>query len=135
MFKKAKRANFRRRNESDEDEQEEGRQPLLAPTLFGPVGEEIPFMESSNNSGTTAPSSTDNIHSNGFLSSPNIFRAVKKDKKPKEPAALTVSAPTKASLLSFDDEEGNLSTSAVLVSWSSLVETCCDDSFQCYHPL
>ncbi|CAJ1063923.1 PAX3- and PAX7-binding protein 1 [Xyrichtys novacula] len=105
MFKKAKRANFRRRNESDEDEQDEGRQPPLAPTLFGPVGEEIPFMESTVNSGNGAPGSTDNIHSNGFLSNVNTFRAAKKDKKIKEPATVVVSGPTKASLLSFDDDE------------------------------
>lgn len=101
MFKKAKRANFRRRNESDEDEPEEGRQPL--PTLFGPVVEEIPFMETSNNSGTGAPSSADIYHSNGLQFNVNSARAAKKEKKAKEPAF--VPGPTKASLLSFDDDE------------------------------
>ncbi len=106
MFKKAKRANFRRRNESDEDEQEESRQPPLAPTSLGPVVEEIPFMETSNSSVTGAPSCTDNYHSNGFQFNVNSVRAVKKEKKVKEVAPVPV--PTKASLLSFDDEEGNL---------------------------
>ncbi|GAA6232049.1 PAX3- and PAX7-binding protein 1 [Lates japonicus] len=101
MFKKAKRANFRRRNESDEDEQEESQQPPLA--SFGPVVEEIPFMETSFNSITGAPSSTDSYHSNGFQANLNSARVVKKEKKVKETA--TVPGPTKASLLSFNDEE------------------------------
>ncbi|KAM3601212.1 uncharacterized protein V6R79_009286 [Siganus canaliculatus] len=101
MFKKAKRANFRRRNDSDEDEREESRQPSLAPSSFGPVVEEIPFMETTNNSITGALSSADNNHSNGFQ--PTSFRAIKKEKKSKEIA--TVTGPTKASLLSFDDDE------------------------------
>ena len=104
MFKKAKRANFRRRNESDEDEQEESLQPRLAPSSFGPVVEEIPFMETSNNSVTGAPSITDNYHSNGFQFNFNSIKCVKKEKKVKETAA--VPGPTKASLLSFDDEDG-----------------------------
>ncbi|XP_044077799.1 PAX3- and PAX7-binding protein 1 [Siniperca chuatsi] len=107
MFKRAKRANFRRRNESDEDEQEESRQPPLAPTSLGPVVEEIPFMETSSNSVTGAPSSTDNYHSNGFQANVNSIRAVKKEKKGKDTANVNVAmpGPTKASLLSFDDEE------------------------------
>ncbi|XP_047463778.1 PAX3- and PAX7-binding protein 1 [Mugil cephalus] len=100
MFKKAKRVNLRRRNESDEDEKEESQQ--LAPTSFGPVVE-IPFMETSNSSITGAPSGTDSFHSNGFPANISILRAVKKEKKAKEAAPLPV--PTKASLLSFDDEE------------------------------
>ncbi|XP_029029774.1 PAX3- and PAX7-binding protein 1 [Betta splendens] len=111
MFKKAKRVNLRRRNESDEDELEEGHQqqqqhqpqPLLAPTSFGPVFEEIPFMETSSNSTSGAASDTDNCHSNGLLANLNNVRAVKKEKKGKE----TASAPgaAKSILLSFDDEE------------------------------
>ena len=107
MFKKAKRANFRRRNESDEDEQEEGQQPPLAPTSFGPVVEEIPFMEISSSSFAAAPSSADGYHSNGFLSNLNSVRAVKREKKVKEVVAV-VPTPTKASLLSFHDDEGNV---------------------------
>ena len=109
MFKKAKRANFRRRNESDEDEQQqqdEGLQPPLAPTSFGPVVEEIPFMETSSHSVSGAAGSTDNHQSNGFQANVNSLKAVKKEKKAKDTAV--VPGPTKASLLSFDDEEGNV---------------------------
>ncbi|XP_068186435.1 PAX3- and PAX7-binding protein 1 [Antennarius striatus] len=102
MFKKAKRANFRRRNESDEDDQEENRQPSLAPTSFGPVVEEIPFMETSSVV-TAAASTTDSFNGNAFQANLNSIRAVKKDKKCKELVAVPV--PTKASLLSFDDDE------------------------------
>lgn len=103
MFKKAKRANLRRRNESDEDEQEESRQPQLAPTLFGPVVDEIPFIETASNSVTGASGTPNVCHSNGLLA--NTIRAAKKDKKGKDTGA--VPGPTKASLLSFDDEDGN----------------------------
>ncbi|MED6292851.1 hypothetical protein CHARACLAT_004921 [Characodon lateralis] len=97
MFKKAKRANLRRRNDSDEDEQEESKPLSLAPTSFGPVVE-IPFIETS-----PAPSSEEKSYSNGFLANLNNVRPVKREKKSKEVAA--VAPPTKASLLSFDDEE------------------------------
>lgn len=99
MFKRAKRANLRRRNDSDEDEQEESQPQSFAPTSFGPVVE-IPFIETSR-----APSSEENCFSNGFLSNLNIMRPVKKEKKCKE--VPVVVPPTKASLLSFDDDEGN----------------------------
>ncbi|XP_049896363.1 PAX3- and PAX7-binding protein 1 isoform X1 [Epinephelus moara] len=107
MFKKAKRANFRRRNDSDEEEQEEGRQPPILPTSFGPAVEEIPFMETSNSGVTGAQSSTDNYYSNGFLANTNTVKAVKKEKKVKETAIPMAMAPgpTKASLLSFVDDE------------------------------
>ncbi|TWW74671.1 PAX3- and PAX7-binding protein 1 GC-rich sequence DNA-binding factor 1 [Takifugu flavidus] len=101
MFKKAKRANIRRRNESDEDEQDETRQTPLASTLFGPVVDEIPFIETSGNSVTGLAGAADN-HLNNGIHAFNV-RAVKKDKKVKE--AVTVPGPTKASLLSFDDDE------------------------------
>ncbi|KAG7515660.1 PAX3-and PAX7-binding protein 1 [Solea senegalensis] len=103
MFKKAKRANFRRRNESDEDEHEDGPRPSLAPTLFGPVVDEIPFMETSSTAVCGAPSSGDSYSSNGFLLNSNSMRGVKKEKKIKDIPVLQV--PTKASLLSFNDEE------------------------------
>ncbi|XP_058483009.1 PAX3- and PAX7-binding protein 1 [Solea solea] len=103
MFKKAKRANFRRRNESDEDEHEDGPRPSLAPTLFGPVVDEIPFMETSSNAVCGAPSSGDGYSSNGFLLNSSSMRGVKKEKKVKDIPVLQV--PTKASLLSFNDEE------------------------------
>uniref|UniRef100_A0A672HE17 PAX3 and PAX7 binding protein 1 n=1 Tax=Salarias fasciatus TaxID=181472 RepID=A0A672HE17_SALFA len=95
---KAKRANFRRRNESDEDEPEEGapQQPLPL-TSFGPVME-IPFMETSASS-----ISSENYPSNGFLSSLSSIRPIKKEKKSKD--VPIIPGPTKASLLSFDDDE------------------------------
>lgn len=99
MFKKAKRANLRRRNDSDEDEQEESQSQSFAPTFCGPVVE-IPFIETSG-----APSCEENSFSNGFLANLNHVRPVKKEKKVKEVAV--VAPPTKAILLSFDDDEGN----------------------------
>ncbi|XP_057677213.1 PAX3- and PAX7-binding protein 1 [Corythoichthys intestinalis] len=98
MFKRIKRANFRRRNESDEDEREENVQPMLAPTLFGPVLEEVPFLEtSSGNNDSLSPKS------NGFGANFKTPRDLKRDKKGKDNA--TALGPTKGSLLSFDDEE------------------------------
>ncbi|XP_077361282.1 PAX3- and PAX7-binding protein 1 [Festucalex cinctus] len=96
MFKRIKRANFRRRNESDEDEREENVQPMLAPTLFGPVLEEVPFLETSsgNNDGNLSP------RSNGLG---GVFKNTRRDKKGKDSGM--VLGPTKASLLSFDDDE------------------------------
>lgn len=102
MFKKAKRANIRRRNESDEDEPEETRRPPLASTLFGPVVDEIPFIETSGHGLTGLAGGADNHQSNGIQA--YGLRAVKKEKKVKDVG--TVAGPTKASLLSFDDEEG-----------------------------
>lgn len=112
MFKKAKRANIRRRNESDEEEQDETRQPPLASTLFGPVVDEIPFIETSSNSVIGLVGATDNHHSNGIQA--YSIRAVKKEKKVKD--AVTVPGPTKASLLSFDDDEGKFSLTAKVAS-------------------
>ncbi|KAM9331598.1 PAX3- and PAX7-binding protein 1 [Pholidichthys leucotaenia] len=98
MFKKAKRANFRRRNDSDEDEREES-QPL-APTMFGPVSADIPFMETSNSNPTASAGITESFLSNGFQAT--VARNNKKEKKGKDAPAPT---PAKVSLLSFDDEE------------------------------
>lgn len=110
MFKKAKRANFRRRNEEDEEDHEEKQQqpPPLASTLFGPVVDEIPFMETSSGGGgggTAAAGNADSHLSNGFQANAATFKAVKKVKRGKEATVMPV--PAKASLLSFDDEEGN----------------------------
>ncbi|KAM6907482.1 PAX3- and PAX7-binding protein 1 [Xenentodon cancila] len=96
MFKKAKRANFRRRNDSDEDEHEQAQQSL------GPVVE-IPFMETCGGNAAAAPSGADGGHSNGFPAGANHTRPARKEKKGKEPAPAP--PPTKASLLSFDDDE------------------------------
>lgn len=116
MFKKAKRVNLRRRNESDEDEHEEKQQPPppppLASALFGPVVDEIPFMETSASGGMAAAGNADSHLSNGFLANAATPKTVKKVKKSKE--ATAVSVPAKASLLSFDDEEGNAATGASL---------------------
>ncbi|XP_034034245.1 PAX3- and PAX7-binding protein 1 [Thalassophryne amazonica] len=96
MFKKAKRANFRRRNESDEEELEENNVQL-----FGPVVEEIPFMET-NSSSALAASSADSSQSNGLQTNVCGVKNVKKEKKGKE---IPPAGPTKVSLLSFDDDE------------------------------
>ncbi|XP_077402626.1 PAX3- and PAX7-binding protein 1 [Vanacampus margaritifer] len=96
MFKRIKRANFRRRNESDEDEREENVQPMLAPTLFGPVLEEVPFLETSSGNNDVSLSPGSNGLGGGF-------KSARRDKKVKDSGM--VLAPTKASLLSFDDEE------------------------------
>lgn len=63
-------------------------------------------METSSHSVSGAPSNTDNHQSNGFQANVNCLKAVKKEKKGKD--TVVVPGPTKASLLSFDDEEGNL---------------------------
>uniref|UniRef100_A0A8C7YDX0 PAX3 and PAX7 binding protein 1 n=1 Tax=Oryzias sinensis TaxID=183150 RepID=A0A8C7YDX0_9TELE len=101
MFKRAKRANFRRRNDSEEDEQELSQPQALVPMSFGPAVE-IPFMEKSSG-GSGAPSGTDNVHSNGFLANINNAKGVKKEKKCKETPVQPL--PAKVSLLSFDEEE------------------------------
>ncbi|RVE63892.1 hypothetical protein OJAV_G00140820 [Oryzias javanicus] len=102
MFKRAKRANFRRRNDSEEDEQELGQPQALVPMSFGPAVE-IPFMEKSSGGGSGALSGTDTLHSNGFLANINLAKPVKREKKIKEAPALPL--PAKVSLLSFDEEE------------------------------
>ncbi|XP_011481656.3 PAX3- and PAX7-binding protein 1 [Oryzias latipes] len=101
MFKRAKRANFRRRNDSEEDEQEQSQPQALVPMSFGPAVE-IPFMEKSSG-GSGALSGTDNVHSNGFLANINNAKGVKKEKKCKETPVQPL--PAKVSLLSFDEEE------------------------------
>uniref|UniRef100_A0A8C7MQF0 PAX3 and PAX7 binding protein 1 n=2 Tax=Oncorhynchus kisutch TaxID=8019 RepID=A0A8C7MQF0_ONCKI len=88
MFKKAKRSNLRRRNESDEDEKEESQPPC------GPFAEDIPVLDAAN-ADTLSGVNVDLHHGNGFQS-----KAVKKEKKTRD-----VGGPPKASLLSFDDDE------------------------------
>ncbi|XP_033833749.1 PAX3- and PAX7-binding protein 1 [Periophthalmus magnuspinnatus] len=95
MFKRAKRANLRRRNESDDEEMEESKdQPLLAPTMFGPVAE-IPFMGTSN--------AAEISQSNGSLFNSISSKPVKREKKSKDTAISQ--GPTAVSVLSFEDEE------------------------------
>ena len=108
MFKKAKRANLRRRNDSDEDEQ-----PSTPAQTCGPVVEEIPFMETSFPVVRAAEVQHGN---NGFQYNNNNhnLKPIKKEKKFKEicPPPAAIAAPSKASLLSFDDDEGDRLTLA-----------------------
>uniref|UniRef100_A0A3P8Y055 GCF C-terminal domain-containing protein n=1 Tax=Esox lucius TaxID=8010 RepID=A0A3P8Y055_ESOLU len=95
MFKKAKRSNLRRRNESDEDEKEESQQvqpPLQQPC--GPFGVDGP-MPDAPSTDLFSGVSIDVHHGNGFQS-----KAIKKEKRTRE-----VGGAPKASLLSFDDDE------------------------------
>lgn len=106
MFKKAKRVNLRRRNESDEDEHEDIQQPQLSQQTSGPAVDEIPFIDSTNN---LAGFRTNDIHhDNGFQA--YSLKAVKKEKKNRDIVTTTtqVTLTPKASLLSFADEEGNV---------------------------
>nr|XP_023999102.1 PAX3- and PAX7-binding protein 1-like [Salvelinus alpinus] len=91
MFKKAKRSNLRRRNESDEDEKEES-QPAQPPC--GPLAEDNPMLDAPSTD-IFSGVSMDVHHGNGFQS-----KAIKKEKKTRDAGG----AP-KASLLSFDDDE------------------------------
>ncbi|XP_055792798.1 PAX3- and PAX7-binding protein 1 [Salvelinus fontinalis] len=91
MFKKAKRSNLRRRNESDEDEKEESQ---TAQPPCGPFAEDIPMLDAPSTD-TFSGVSMDVLHGNGFQS-----KAIKKEKKTRDAGG----AP-KASLLSFDDDE------------------------------
>lgn len=102
MFKKAKRCNFRRRNDSDDEEKELGHDEPSeeAQQPCGPGGDSshTPAAETLS----TAPH-TLNSHGNGVQAG-----AVKllKDKKKKKEAR----DEPKASLLSFNDEEGKTLT-------------------------
>ncbi|KAJ3589177.1 hypothetical protein NHX12_010025 [Muraenolepis orangiensis] len=106
MFKKAKRANLRRRNDSDSDEQSS------APgQTCGPVVEEIPFIDTSfpavqhgNNGFQHIINNNNNntiIHNAKPIKKERRF----KDVCPPPPSPAAVAAPSKASLLSFDDDE------------------------------
>lgn len=98
MFKKAKRCNFRRRNDSDDEEKEEVQdepsQEALQPQPCGPG------RDSSHTVATETPTviNTLNSHGNGVQTG---AMKLPKDKKKKE-----VRDEPKASLLSFNDEEG-----------------------------
>ncbi|KAL0994931.1 hypothetical protein UPYG_G00129560 [Umbra pygmaea] len=95
MFKKAKRSNLRRRNESDEDEKDDN-QPAQPPFLqpCGPVGDDGPMPE--------APSTEPFCGLSGDVATGNGVqsKAVRKDKRSRD-----VGGAPKASLLSFDDDE------------------------------
>ncbi|XP_036379986.1 PAX3- and PAX7-binding protein 1 [Megalops cyprinoides] len=97
MFKKAKRVNFRRRNESDDDdEKEDVQQPQLPPQPqpCGPATEEPEGC----NPEAFAGVNLDAHHGNGLQS--NAIKTVKEKKKNKDTRDIP-----KASLLSFHDEE------------------------------
>ncbi|KAG7267358.1 hypothetical protein CRUP_030957 [Coryphaenoides rupestris] len=118
MFKKAKRVNLRRRNDSDEDEPFSPPGPAAAAAAAAALAlEEIPFMESSLLLPPPPPPAVRAAQpqhgNNGFqyiINNNNNYnynvRAIKKEKKCKEicPPAATA-APAKASLLSFDDDD------------------------------
>lgn len=93
MFKKAKRCNFRRRNDSEDEEKEENQQS------GGPGAEAKPSEATS----CAAPGvNVLNNHGNGFQSGlvkSNREKEKKKKENREEP---------KASLLSFQDDEGKL---------------------------
>lgn len=101
MFKKAKRCNFRRRNDSDEEEKEEIRdepsQEVVQPQPCGPGGDSLhtPAAEP-----LTAVNTVNN-HGNGV---PTGVLKLPKDKGKKKESR----DEPKASLLSFIDEEGKI---------------------------
>lgn len=97
MFKKAKRCNFRRRNDSEDEDKDELQNTLqlqsAEPQQTAPCG------PGAGDSGTAnADSYTVNSHGNGFQSS--ALKAAKEKKKKKEGKE-----EAKASLLSFNDDE------------------------------
>ncbi|KAI1903638.1 hypothetical protein AGOR_G00029260 [Albula goreensis] len=101
MFKKAKRVNFRRRNDSDDDEKEDIQQPQLPPQPqpCGPATEEPCTREQEGyNAEPLAGVNLDVHHGNGLQTS--VVKGFKEKKKNKE----NRDAP-KASLLSFHDDE------------------------------
>lgn len=106
MFKKAKRVNFRRRNESDDDEKEDGREPQIAtPPVpqqpYGPSGEEGSIRDPDAHNSEAVLGGTVTVHHGNGLQ-PSLGKAVKEKKKNNKDAR---DAP-RASLLSFHDDEG-----------------------------
>lgn len=96
MFKKAKRCNFRRRNDSDDEEKEDVHdEPSQEPQPCGPGGDSshTPAAE------TLTAINAVNSHGNGVQMGAT---KLPKDKKKKK----EVREEPKASLLSFNDEEG-----------------------------
>lgn len=99
MFKKAKRCNFRRRNDSDDEEKEEVQDEpsleLLPPQPCGPGGDGLHTPAAEPLMAINAV----NSHGNGV---PTGAMKLPKDKKKKKESR----EEPKASLLSFNDEEG-----------------------------
>lgn len=92
MFKKAKRCNFRRRNDSDDEEKEDVQQS-------GGPGAEESANPSESITGPAPGANILNNHGNGFQ--PGSVKINKDKKKRKENRE-----EPKASLLSFHDDEG-----------------------------
>uniref|UniRef100_A0A8C2PTH2 PAX3 and PAX7 binding protein 1 n=1 Tax=Cyprinus carpio TaxID=7962 RepID=A0A8C2PTH2_CYPCA len=93
MFKKAKRCNFRRRNDSEDEEKEEGQQ------CGGPGAEDSASpSESTSTTGPATAANTLNNHGNGFQ--PGAVKLNKEKKRKNENRE-----EPKASLLSFRDDD------------------------------
>uniref|UniRef100_A0A8C1KMA8 PAX3 and PAX7 binding protein 1 n=1 Tax=Cyprinus carpio TaxID=7962 RepID=A0A8C1KMA8_CYPCA len=92
MFKKAKRCNFRRRNDSENEEKEGDQQS------GGPGAEDSANPSESTNTGPAPGANMLNSHGNGFQ--PGAVKSNKEKKKKKENRE-----EPKASLLSFHDDE------------------------------
>lgn len=92
MFKKAKRCNFRRRNDSEDEEKEEDQQS-------GRPGAEDSANPSESTTGPAPAANTLNNHGNGFQPGAVKFNKEKKRKNENREEQ-------KASLLSFQDDEG-----------------------------
>lgn len=106
MFKKAKRCNFRRRNESDDEEKEEVQQS-------GGPGAEESANPSESSTGPAPGANMLNNHGNGFQpGAVKVNKDLKKRKKEnrEEP---------KASLLSFHDDEDDTDVFRVKKSYHS----------------
>lgn len=93
MFKKAKRCNFRRRNDSEDEEKEEDQQS------GGPGAEDSANPSESTITGPAPAANMLNNHGNGFQ--PAAIKSNKEKKRKKENRE-----EPKASLLSFHDDEG-----------------------------
>ncbi|KAI7793300.1 PAX3- and PAX7-binding protein 1 [Triplophysa rosa] len=109
MFKKAKRCNFRRRNDSEDEEKEENQQS------GGPVAEDSTKPSEANVTARAAPGvNVLNNHGNGFQSglvkSNKEKEKIKKKENREEP---------KASLLSFQDDEDDSEVFHVKKSYHS----------------
>ncbi|XP_059401566.1 PAX3- and PAX7-binding protein 1-like [Carassius carassius] len=92
MFKKAKRCNFRRRNDSENEEREEEHQS------GGPGAEDLVSPNESTNTGAAPGANAVNSHGNGVQ--PGAVKSNREKKRKKENRE-----EPKASLLSFHDDE------------------------------
>ncbi|KAL7847207.1 hypothetical protein SRHO_G00221870 [Serrasalmus rhombeus] len=95
MFKKARRCNFRRRNDSEDEEKDEllSAEPLQPPASYGPAA-----AAAGDLGAASGESNAVNSHGNGFQAA--AVKTAKEKKKKKESRE-----EPKASLLSFNDDE------------------------------